>query len=78
MEESRSASAPDLSTAAKDRLADDGFAFAEGSGRFNANTAFHSRRYLEKEWGAFFELLAFREQGLFRYQDLSVWVARRR
>lgn len=69
-------SRPDLSTSEVARLARDGFAFAPGSGRFNANTAFHSRRYLETEWTAYFDLLAFREQGLFRYQDLSVWRAR--
>ncbi len=66
-------SRPDLSEEARRTLARRGFLFAAGGGRFNDDSAFHSCEYLVATWGRCFGLRHFRENGLNRYQDLSVW-----
>lgn len=65
---------PDLTAGQLRELSARGFLFAPGAGPFNDDSAFHTRGYLEKEWGKNdFELVSFRDQGLGGYQDLSVW-----
>ena len=66
-------SRPDLSEDDRQALARRGFVFAAGGGRFNDDSAFHSREYLVATWGRCFGLRHFRENGLNRYQDHSVW-----
>lgn len=66
-------SRPDLTPAQHATLLDGGFPFAPGSGKFNLDSAFHSRQYLLSEWGRLFGLLLYRDFGLNDYQDLAVW-----
>lgn len=67
-------SRPDINAAQQLELRDRGFLFAAGNQGFNEDSAFHSREYLLKTWGALMGLLLFRDYGMARYQDLSVWV----
>jgi SAM-dependent methyltransferase len=67
-------SRPDLRDSQCRALEQQGFAFAPGES-FNGATAFHSRAYLEREWGRYFALRSYRDRGLFQYQDLAVWQA---
>ncbi len=66
-------SRPDLDEEAKAALERDGHLFAPGAGRFNDNSAFHARGYLERRWGEQLELVSFEPHGLAGFQDLSVW-----
>jgi SAM-dependent methyltransferase len=70
-------SRPDLTEPQRIRLSQDGFLFAPGDGPFNDDSAFHTLAYLERVWGGLFTLRTHRPHGLARYQDLSVWAARR-
>ena len=64
---------PDLTEGQHAALKRQGFLFAAGGGRFNEDGAFHSRLYLESEWGKLFRQRLFEEYGYCRFQDLSVW-----
>jgi len=64
---------PDLTPNQHTALAGGGFLFAPGGGAFNDDGAFHSRQYLEREWGKVFRPCLFEEYGYCRFQDLSVW-----
>ncbi len=67
---------PDIGKGQLETLAERGYLFAPGGASFNSATAVHARSYLEREWGKLFQLLWFREKGLFSFQDLSVWEKR--
>lgn len=67
---------PDLSSSQLRRLEEHGFCFAPGHGRFNDDTTFHSRKYVEQSWGGGLQLCEYREKGLFGFQDLSIWKKR--
>jgi SAM-dependent methyltransferase len=64
---------PDLTAEDRRRLAEEGFAIREGSGPFNDDSAFHTREFLESDWGDLFDLAEHRAHGLAGFQDLSVW-----
>jgi SAM-dependent methyltransferase len=66
-------SRPDLTFEQHVALNATGFLFAPGRGTFKSDSSFHSRRYLEEEWGRSFRLRLHREHGLAGFQDLSVW-----
>lgn len=66
---------PDLTQRQHAALAGGGFLFAPGGGAFNDDGAFHSRQYLESEWGKILRPRLFEEYGYCRFQDLSVWEA---
>jgi SAM-dependent methyltransferase len=70
-------SRPDLAAEQHRELQSRGFLFAPGNRGFREDGAFHSRGYLEKEWGRVFRLRRFEPMGLAGYQDLSVWEAER-
>jgi SAM-dependent methyltransferase len=67
---------PDLTESQLASLSARGFLFAPGGGPFSEDSAFHSRDYLERTWGAMFAIREFAEFGLAGYQDLSVWERR--
>ncbi len=54
-------------------LAETGFLFVPGAGRFNADIAFHTPGRLDDVWGRRSERLHHREHGMAGYQDVSVW-----
>jgi SAM-dependent methyltransferase len=62
-----------LTDAQRRRLAEAGFFFLLGDGRFNDDVAFHSEAYLRSAWAPWFEPVQFVPQGLMGFQDLSVW-----
>lgn len=64
---------PHLTPPQHRRLADDGFLFVPGAGRFNADIAFHSLPYLDREWGPRLHRVHFEPHGMAGYQDVSVW-----
>jgi SAM-dependent methyltransferase len=66
-------SRPDLTFDQHVALNATGFLFAPGLGTFKSDSSFHSRRYLEEEWGRLFRLRLHREHGLAGFQDLSAW-----
>lgn len=66
-------SRPDLTFEQHVALNETGFLFAPGSGTFKGDSAFHTRPYLEEEWGRLFRMRLHREHGLAGFQDLSVW-----
>jgi len=57
-------------------LNDAGFAFAEGSGAFNENSAFHDIRYLKEHWSRWFELVNHLPFGFVGFHDLAVFEKR--
>ncbi|HET9765651.1 MAG TPA: class I SAM-dependent methyltransferase [Thermoanaerobaculia bacterium] len=63
----------DLSSAQAQPLFEEGFFFAPGAGTFSDDSTFHTRRYMTRVWGKWFELVQFLDRGLMQYQDLSVW-----
>ncbi|HEV8231620.1 MAG TPA: class I SAM-dependent methyltransferase [Thermoanaerobaculia bacterium] len=66
-------SRPDLTIEQHRELNARGFLFAPGGGTFQSDSSFHTRRYLEEEWGKLFRIRLHCEHGLARFQDLSVW-----
>ena len=66
-------SRPDLTFEQHVALNATGFLFASGGGTFKGDSTFHTRRYLEEEWGRLFRIRLHREHGLAGFQDLSVW-----
>ncbi|HEV8611794.1 MAG TPA: class I SAM-dependent methyltransferase [Thermoanaerobaculia bacterium] len=66
-------SRPDLTFEQHEALNTTGFLFASGVGTFKSDSSFHTRRYLEEEWGRLFRIRLHREYGLAGFQDLSVW-----
>jgi SAM-dependent methyltransferase len=66
-------SRPDLTFEQHLALNSRGFLFARGRGEFKTDSAFHSRLYLEQQWGRWFSLRLHREFGLAGFQDLTVW-----
>lgn len=66
-------SRPDLTLEQHRELNATGFLFAPGNGNFRSDSTFHTRPYLEREWGKHFRIRLHREHGLAAFQDLSVW-----
>jgi len=66
-------SRPDLTLEQHRELNAAGFLFAPGNGNFRSDSTFHTRPYLEQEWGKLFRIRLHREHGLAAFQDLSVW-----
>ncbi len=66
-------SRPDLTFEQHTQLNERGFFFAPGSGTFRSDSSFHSKSYLEQEWGKMFSIRFNHENGLAGFQDLSVW-----
>ena len=64
---------PDLTIEDHERLGREGFVFRPGSGRFNDDCSFHTRAFLEREWGRLFDLVEHVPFGLAGFQDLSAW-----
>ncbi|HEY7369284.1 MAG TPA: class I SAM-dependent methyltransferase [Thermoanaerobaculia bacterium] len=64
---------PDLTAEDRRALEQEGFAFRKGSGPFNDACAFHTREFLARDWGGFFDLAEHRPHGLAGFQDLTVW-----
>ena len=54
-------------------LAQRGFLAVDPGGTFNERSSFHSRDYLEGEWGRQFRPRLHEPCGFVSYQDLSVW-----
>jgi SAM-dependent methyltransferase len=64
---------PDLTAEDHRRLVEEGFVFRAGPGPFNDDCAFHTRTFLERDWGTVFLLVEHIPHGLAGYQDLTVW-----
>jgi SAM-dependent methyltransferase len=64
---------PHLTEMQHRKLAETGFLFVPGAGRFNADIAFHTLARLDGVWGRRFERLHHRDHGMAGYQDVSVW-----
>ncbi len=69
-------SRPDLTLEQHRSLNAKGFLFAPGGGAFKNDSTFHTRLYLEQEWGRWFSMRLHREFGLAGFQDLTVWEKR--
>lgn len=64
---------PDLTVEDLERLRRDGFVFRPGTGRFNDDCSFHTRAFLEGEWGRLLDLVEYVPFGHAGFQDLSIW-----
>jgi ubiquinone/menaquinone biosynthesis C-methylase UbiE len=66
-------SRPDLTLEQHRSLNTRGFLFAPGGGAFKNDSSFHTRLYLEQEWGRLFSMRLHHDFGLAGFQDLTVW-----
>lgn len=64
---------PDMTSEDHEGLGRDGFVFRPGTGRFNDDCSFHTRAFLEREWGRLFDLVEHVPFGHAGFQDLSAW-----